>query len=290
MIFKGIKTNGDVINFSQEIKAGITIWIADNLRGKSSLFKIIKFALTGRNDLKHDVKKWLTHILVGFRINDKHYSVYFDRSSRSLLAKLYGKDFASFLEVEDSDLAPIFEVTNEEKYQDNIEDFFFKQFSYYSLKWTQKDSRKEVNELNDARASWATYFKSIFLESKDSDRLMYGDQGKKIFQMLLGLQLTYPDLLILLDTSGSMGELENCEANMHQAVLASFGVVKYFESKSSEIALIGFADRLSIFVNWTKDYQTIKAKMMINGSGGTNLPISRPVPFGIISCSLFQTF
>lgn len=33
---------------------------------------------------------------------------------------------------------------------------------------------------------------NLFLESKDSAELMYGSQGTKIFQMLLGLHLTSP--------------------------------------------------------------------------------------------------
>ncbi len=189
--FKGIKTNGDIIDFSQEMKSGVNIWIADNLKGKSSLFKIIQFALTGDNKLKHDVKKWISSILVSFRINDKCYSIHLELS-RQLSAQLYGKDFNSLQDVENTDITPTFVANSIDGYERQIEDFFFKQFSYYSLKWTQKASQKDVNELYDARATWKTYFKSIFLESRDSAQLMFGDQGKKIFQMLLGLELTYP--------------------------------------------------------------------------------------------------
>lgn len=47
VFFKGKKTNDIEIDFSQKITTGINIWVADNLSGKSSLFKIIQFYLKG---------------------------------------------------------------------------------------------------------------------------------------------------------------------------------------------------------------------------------------------------
>ena len=67
--------SGKDIAYSQEVNSGLNMWIADNLRGKSSIFKIIKFALTGNNSLKPNISKWLQHILVVFSINDKKYSI-----------------------------------------------------------------------------------------------------------------------------------------------------------------------------------------------------------------------
>ena len=190
--FKGRKSSGETINFSQKINMGVNIWIADNLKGKSSLFKIIKFALTGNSSLKHDVKKWLTHILVGFKINDKHYSIYLNTESKQLLSKLFNGEFDSILTIENAKTSPVIESRGIKNYTKEIENFFFKQFSYYSLKWTQKNPKKNVNELNESKASWKTYFKSIVLESKDSGSLIYGNQQEKVFQMLIGLELTYP--------------------------------------------------------------------------------------------------
>ena len=58
--FKGMKNSGEIIDYSQNIKTGINIWIADSFKGKSSVLKIIKFALTGKNSLKvADIKKWI---------------------------------------------------------------------------------------------------------------------------------------------------------------------------------------------------------------------------------------
>lgn len=187
----GMEYSGDVINYKQRLQTGINIWIADNLKGKSSIFKIIKYALTGSSSLKPNIKKWIKHILLNFRINDKEYTIYLNTEKKSVKASLLNGVFTDLEELNNNDAEPLFEAIGEPQFQDHIQDFFFKQFSYYSLRWTQKHPGKDKNELLEVGASWSTYFKSILLESKDSNE-MYGSQGKKVFQMLLGLELTYP--------------------------------------------------------------------------------------------------
>ncbi|KAF0128354.1 MAG: hypothetical protein FD155_3284 [Bacteroidetes bacterium] len=184
--------SGAKINFSLPLETGVNIIIADNLKGKSSVFKVIKYALTGANSLKDNIKKWIHHAFVNFSINEKKYTVYLDLSKYRLYAGLFNSSFNSLEELEKNLEDVLFSANSETTYQDLINDFFFQQFTYYSLKWTQKSSQKDKDELLEAGASWKTYFKSILLESKDSTSLMYGDQGKKVFQMLLGLKLTYP--------------------------------------------------------------------------------------------------
>jgi len=83
------------------------------------------------------------------------------------------------------------------------------------------------------------------------------------------------DLLLVIDTSGSMGNVTEQNNNMHQAVLASYGLIRYFESKQGQIALIGFSDKITADIEWTKNYDDVKEKLLINGSGGTKFPIKK---------------
>lgn len=83
------------------------------------------------------------------------------------------------------------------------------------------------------------------------------------------------DLLLVIDTSGSMGSIINPLNNIHQAVLASFGIIKYFENKSMQVALIGFSDKISAEVEWTKDYDLLRYNLLVDGHGGTNFPIEK---------------
>jgi hypothetical protein len=191
LTIKGKKSNGEEINFFQEFKEGINITIADNLRGKSSIFKAIQFALTGNSKLKNDIKKLFDLILLNFKISEKAYCVYMNMESNVLSGSLYSNNFRTVEELKLSEISAIFNERSEDKFSKEMESFFFGQFSYYYLKWTQKSPNKNSNELLECKASWHTYFKSIFLESKDTNS-DYGDQEKKIFQMLLGLHLTYP--------------------------------------------------------------------------------------------------
>lgn len=188
--FNGVKKNGTKIDFKKEFNEGINIIIADNLKGKSTIFKIIKTALVGDyKSIKADVKEWIHHVIVGFRINEKQYTIKLAIENR-FKGALYSISVSEFINNKGKSDMLVFEANSVEEYCEEIQKFFFNQFSYYSLKWTQKSSSKISNELCEAKASWKTYFKSIYLESKDSNSF-YGAQGQKTFQMLLGLENTH---------------------------------------------------------------------------------------------------
>lgn len=90
-----------------------------------------------------------------------------------------------------------------------------------------------------------------------------------------GNEKKQPDLLLVVDTSGSMGNVNDSNSNMHQAILASYGLIHYFESKQGQVALIGFSDKITADIEWTKNYDEVKDKLLISGSGGTKFPIQK---------------
>ncbi len=188
----GYKKNGDQIDFQKEFGEGVNIIIADNLKGKSTTFKIIKAALVGdvsSKSIKADVKQWINNITLGFKINEKDYTIEINLEGR-FKGNLYNIHWSDFLINGSNCDNVVFKSSDNKTYVSEIQKFFFNQFSYYSLKWTQKSSQKESNKLVEAGASWKTYYKSIYLESKDSGSF-YGGQEQKVFQMLLGLENTY---------------------------------------------------------------------------------------------------
>lgn len=81
------------------------------------------------------------------------------------------------------------------------------------------------------------------------------------------------DLLLAVDTSGSMGSVLKENDNMHQAVLAAYGILSFFESAKGKVALIEFDHTIRKNVSWTDDYDSIRNAMLINGRGGTTFPI-----------------
>jgi hypothetical protein len=42
LVFSGTKLSAEKFRFDQKFYTGINVWIADNLKGKSTIFKIIK--------------------------------------------------------------------------------------------------------------------------------------------------------------------------------------------------------------------------------------------------------
>lgn len=70
-----------------------------------------------------------------------------------------------------------------------------------------------------------------------------------------------------------MGSVLKSNDNMHQAVLAAYGILSYFESVKGKIALIEFDNTIRKNVSWTDDYDSIRNALLINGRGGTTFPI-----------------
>jgi hypothetical protein len=196
LAFKGKKDDGSIINYAEKLNKGLTLWITkdSNLKGKSSIFKIIKFALTGDNSIKDDVNKWIEEIFLCFTIGVHQYTIHLF-NKKGLLGKLYNLELNSWEQLDSVQKTPVFETHTKDDFKNEIQDFFFKQFSYYSLKWTQSSSKKDNLDLVESSASWKTYFKSIYLESKDYGVLFLSGslhhQGQKIFQTLMGLELTF---------------------------------------------------------------------------------------------------
>ncbi len=202
LIFSGTKVSGEEFRYDQTLKTGINVWIADNLKGKSTLFKIIKFALTGTDSIKADIKPWIVEIILEFQVGKTTYTCHIDRTGRDKGA-LFSFGIDKFLELKNNQKLELvekekeFEFRSKKQFEEKIQEFFFEHFSFYTLKYTQKKSSKEDLGLSTSNLSWSTYFKSIYLESSNYaylffDEEKYGAQGRKIFEMILGLHLTYP--------------------------------------------------------------------------------------------------
>lgn len=87
-----------------------------------------------------------------------------------------------------------------------------------------------------------------------------------------GVQKSSPDLLLVLDSSGSMGSLKDEKSNLFNAVKSCFAIIKYFEKTNSEVALINFSSKATINL-WSKDYKGIKEGLLLEGGGNTVFPI-----------------
>ena len=116
----------------------------------------------------------------------------------------------------------------------------------------------------------------LMLSMMTSPKVLPGVTTKKWEQSTRdshGTEKKHRDLLLVLDTSGSMKSVLNKSDNMHQAVLAAFGIISYLESVNSKVALIEFSDTVGKKVNWTRNYDEIRESLLVNGQGGTSFPL-----------------
>lgn len=190
--FSGAKKSESFIH-DQKFEPGVCIWIGDNSMGKSSIFKLIKLCLTGSNSLEADVKKWIDQVFLEFYIGERIFT-----SKADLTGNLKGSLFMLSIDqlldeaLENKNEFQRWEAYGESQYAQSLQNLFFSEFDYYSLRWTTKKSAKDSIDLGEAGTSWKTYFKAILLETQDYNQLVYGAQSSKIIQMLFGLELTYP--------------------------------------------------------------------------------------------------
>lgn len=192
--FSGVKNTGEVIEYARTMGDGVTLWVADNSKGKTSIFKVLKLALSGNDSLDKEIMGWLREAWVEFKIGSNSYSVHMTKgeNDRSPIYRFYNANRQALqaFSPEQVEAAQSFKgvLTN---YADFIENLFFREFDYYRLQRTQRASQKDNPNLLTVPASWKTYFKAIFLEANDNS-FFYGNQSELVFQMLLGLELTYP--------------------------------------------------------------------------------------------------
>ena len=160
---------------------------------------------------------------------------------------------ALWFNVQSANMIPIVETSNTEN-----------KFSYtYPSTWRIGDPIEELE---------------LMLTYMTSPRLIPGITTKKweyVSNDEKGTESKQMDLLLVVDTSGSMGSAMKESDNMHQAVLASYGILSYFESTKSKVALIEFSDKIDACVDWTDKYDDVKERLLTNGHGGTKFPISR---------------
>jgi len=179
------------IHYKRSFNKGVNLWVGDNLVGKSSIFKIIKLALTGRNSIAKDVGSWLTKVWLEFSLGSNIYTTCISRDgNKNFRFKLINSDRSNINENQEATIT-LYEggLGNFETF---MQSFFFRELGYYSLQWTQHSSQEDNPKLLTSNASWATYYKSVYLEAEDYNVLFWGQQSELIFQMLLGLELTFP--------------------------------------------------------------------------------------------------
>src|SRR5690606_10067463 len=124
------------------------------------------------DSIKRDIKTWIDELLLEFNVGEVTYTCHIDRRGRDCGA-MYHFTIAEFLVLRENrkldavDEGIVCDFKSMKQFEEQVQEFFFDQFSFYPLKYTPKSSSKEEFELNTSNLSWTTYFKSIYLESSN---------------------------------------------------------------------------------------------------------------------------
>jgi hypothetical protein len=88
------------------------------------------------------------------------------------------------------------------------------------------------------------------------------------------IQKGLPDLMVVIDSSGSMGwdiEKKTMVGRYHIALLAAFAAVHYVIQKGSYVAGINFSSGVKV-QSWTNNHRIIEKLLLSYQGGGTTLP------------------
>ena len=85
-----------------------------------------------------------------------------------------------------------------------------------------------------------------------------------------------PDLLIVLDSSGSMNwnyKSKRPKGTYHTALIAAFAALHYVARKSIKFSVINFSNRTDL-CDWTHNYEEAEKTLLRYQGGGTQLPLT----------------
>lgn len=197
--FSGTKSLEGVespIDYDQFFHTGVNaLVIEDNLVGKSSILKTIKFGLTG-NDEEYDqeVRRWITDVWLQFCLDDRPYTILLARREDGLHGMLAPGDHDCPVEtVPKSAARKGFYHRGDAEVQQAIESFFVNEFGLAALGWNQAIGDGGSTE---SWASWLTYFHALRIPDDNHTYLLckpeYANQDHLLFSAFLGLHLSEP--------------------------------------------------------------------------------------------------
>lgn len=224
--FVGEKTFKDgahaPIAYDQTFQPGVNVLLVqDNFVGKSTVFKTIKFALTGDDtDYDSDVRSWIQAVWLHFTIGDAAHTIHLQREGDRLAGYIAaGYSNTSYLDLEVSSVVTIARMSGGEAVRDGLHQFFLDRFGLAQLGWT--DSSKGAAE--ERRITWRTFFQALTIPNSSegyllvSDKNAIGNQEGLLLSVLLGLHLAQPINELLIESQKTRSETKVSDEERQRA-------------------------------------------------------------------------
>lgn len=197
--FRGHKWDGsqkrqEPFFYQRKLSPGLNGWVAGNDKGKSTILKVILWAITGKEPhFKQDIRKWLEEVAVEIDMEgDGLFTIRFSLRPEEpkVVGGIYANDLETVLSNEQT-LEPVTTFPNEMVMKNAIDDFFGSRMGYLPLE--SVELKKGSINLQEIKISWHIYSQALFIGAEDySDYLfplreLTGKHHQKTLSMILGL-------------------------------------------------------------------------------------------------------
>ena len=162
------------IDYAREFAQGVNvILIEDNLVGKSTILKTIKFALTGDDgDYDDDVKAWIKDVWLRFSLDDVEYTIMLARREDGLHGMLVpGKKECPIEDIPAGESSIGFRCKGADEIQEELKNFFVHSFRLASMGWTQAHPSGDGRS-SECWATWRTFFQALRIPDDDHAYLL----------------------------------------------------------------------------------------------------------------------
>ncbi|MHA1733621.1 MAG: hypothetical protein ACTSU5_16860 [Promethearchaeota archaeon] len=133
----------------------------------------------------------------------------------------------------------------------------------YPLPWRVGDSIEELDVVQSLLVS-------PVLIPNITTRKWHREEGPGLLE-----EVKPPDLMIVLDSSGSMNWNPYASRSFGQydtALVAAFAALHFASRRGCKVASLNFSD-VGISCNWTKDYRLVEKNLLSYQGGGTEIPV-----------------
>lgn len=179
---------GADFHYERDLTTGVQLWKAPNLRGKSTVLRTIRWALTGgvANDARA-TQDWITATQLDFTLGGTAHRIRFTHAP----ARLHE---GAIERRDDDSWSALCTFGSQQQHMEAARDFFAAAFGLDRLSWTQHKANSL--ETTEGHATWGTYFNGLFLDEQTYGQLVAapalpGGVNQKVIAALLGL----PDLV-----------------------------------------------------------------------------------------------
>lgn len=183
--------------YRRDLYTGINAWIADNSSGKSTILKVILWAITGiRPNIKQDMLLWMNSIAVELEIANEIYTIRYTPRSQEpvVVGEIFKTDLDTVLAGKDLGTERVSAFSGAKEMASCISRLFEEKTNFFPLQMAQKTNN--AFDLTEGSVNWNTYAQALFIGADDYSDFLFprkdfsAKQRQRTLWMFMGLSLS----------------------------------------------------------------------------------------------------